>query len=61
MIRTQVLRDVGGFDHRSVYCPDWLAFARMSLGGPVVPVAAPPVVRREHAGTGTASADKAGI
>ena len=61
VIRTQVLRDIGGFDHRSVYCPDWLAFARMSLRGPVVTVADPLVVRREHAGTGTASADKAGI
>lgn len=61
VIRTEALRAVGGFDDRSVYCPDWLAFARMSLRGPVATIAEPLVVRREHSGTGTASADGAGI
>ena len=58
--RTEALRAIGGFDGRSYYAADWLAWMRLALRGPVATLAAS-LANRVHAQTGTTTAGAAGL
>ncbi|HMJ33089.1 MAG TPA: glycosyltransferase [Baekduia sp.] len=59
--RTTALREIGGFDGRSYYAADWLAWMRLSLRAPVVTVHDALIDNRVHAQTGTNTAGAAGL
>jgi glycosyltransferase involved in cell wall biosynthesis len=61
LARTGALREIGGFDARSYYAGDWLAWLRLSLRWPVATIHEPLIANRVHAQTGTATASGAGL
>ncbi len=53
VIRSDALRELGGFDGRVPYCADWLAWMRLSLRHPVAMAHEPLVRWRQHPESGT--------
>jgi hypothetical protein len=53
VVRTQALRDLGGFDGRVPYCADWLAWMRLAMRHGVAFVAEQLVRWRQHPESGT--------
>jgi hypothetical protein len=51
--RSSALREIGGFDGRSIFASDWLTWMRLSLRGPVVTFAEQLIANRAHAQSGT--------
>jgi hypothetical protein len=51
VLRINALRRIGGFDPRSFFCADWLAWVRLALREPVCAIAEPLVRYRQHDGT----------
>lgn len=61
VVRTETMRELGGFDGRDDFAADWLAWLRISLRAPVVTVAQPLVAYRAHAQSGTSRAERLGL
>jgi glycosyltransferase involved in cell wall biosynthesis len=59
--RSSALREIGGFDGRSIYASDWLTWLRLALRGPVVTFAEPLVANRIHAHAATTTYGAAGL
>jgi hypothetical protein len=59
--RTGALRELGGFDGRSVFAGDWLTWLRLSLRWRVATLPDPLVANRVHAATGTATYSGIGV
>jgi hypothetical protein len=51
VLRIDALRRIGGFDPRSFFCADWLAWVRLALRERVCALADPLVRYRQHDGT----------
>ncbi|HET6508905.1 MAG TPA: glycosyltransferase [Baekduia sp.] len=61
VVRTDALRAVGGFDVRSYYAADWLAWLRLSLRHAFATLPEPLIANRMHAATITHSGSMAGL
>jgi len=61
MVRTELLRGIGGFDARSHYAADWYTWLRLALRCTVVTFAEPLVSVRIHTDTGTTRLRSTGI
>jgi glycosyltransferase involved in cell wall biosynthesis len=59
--RSSTLREIGGFDGRSIYAADWLTWLRLSLRGPVVTFAEPLIANRIHAQAATTTYGATGL
>jgi GT2 family glycosyltransferase len=59
--RSSALREIGGFDGRSIYASDWLTWLRLSLRGPVVTLAEQLISNRTHAQSGTSTYGSLGL
>ncbi len=60
VLRADAIRDLGGFDPRSILCGDWLAWLRLSLRHPVAAVPEPLVQYRQHVETGSVQGIRSG-
>jgi glycosyltransferase involved in cell wall biosynthesis len=60
VVRTEALRAIGGFDVRSYYAADWLAWMRLALRHPVVTLPEALIANRVHARTITQTGSAAG-
>ena len=58
--RTDALRDIGGFDARSLFAGDWLTWMRLSLRHPVATLPEPLMANRVHAAAGTGASMASG-
>jgi glycosyltransferase involved in cell wall biosynthesis len=61
VVRTDALRAIGGFDARSFYAADWLAWMRLSLRHTVVTLPDALIANRVHAHTITQTGNAAGF
>jgi hypothetical protein len=61
LARTEILREVGGFDARSLYAGDWLTWMRLSLRHRVVTLQEPLIAYRVHSGSGHLESNRSGF
>jgi len=60
LARTDILREVGGFDARSLYAGDWLTWLRLSLRHRVVTLQEPLIAYRVHSESGHLQSNRSG-